>query len=113
MTRSRRAWREQPQARPSTLCSPISLRKLRTEISSNAWNESKRACNRSGPFWKKFSVSWRVGSQARRAPDSESDLFLASTELMSPELLLERFGYLAVFVGTFLEGETILVLSGF
>src|SRR5215470_14360783 len=32
---------------------------------------------------------------------------------MSPELLLQKFGYLAVFVGTFLEGETILVLAGF
>jgi len=32
---------------------------------------------------------------------------------MTPELLLERFGYLAVFVGTFLEGEVILVMAGF
>lgn len=32
---------------------------------------------------------------------------------MSPELLLQKFGYWAVFVGTFLEGETILVLAGF
>ena len=32
---------------------------------------------------------------------------------MSPEILLERFGYLAVFVGTFLEGEAILVMAGF
>jgi membrane protein DedA with SNARE-associated domain len=32
---------------------------------------------------------------------------------MSPELLLQKFGYLAVFVGTFLEGETILVMAGF
>jgi len=32
---------------------------------------------------------------------------------MSPELLLQKFGYFAVFVGTFLEGETILVLAGF
>ena len=32
---------------------------------------------------------------------------------MSPELLLQKFGYLAVYVGTFLEGETILVLAGF
>jgi membrane protein DedA with SNARE-associated domain len=32
---------------------------------------------------------------------------------MSPELFLEKFGYLAVIVGTFLEGETILVLAGF
>lgn len=32
---------------------------------------------------------------------------------MTPELLLERFGYFAVFIGTFLEGETILVMAGF
>ena len=32
---------------------------------------------------------------------------------MSTEALLERFGYLAVFVGTFLEGEAILVMAGF
>jgi membrane protein DedA with SNARE-associated domain len=32
---------------------------------------------------------------------------------MSPEALLHKFGYLAVFLGTFLEGETILVLAGF
>jgi membrane protein DedA with SNARE-associated domain len=32
---------------------------------------------------------------------------------MSPDLLLHKFGYLAVFVGTFLEGETILVMAGF
>jgi membrane protein DedA with SNARE-associated domain len=32
---------------------------------------------------------------------------------MSPELLLHKFGYLAVFVGTFLEGEAILVMAGF
>jgi membrane protein DedA with SNARE-associated domain len=32
---------------------------------------------------------------------------------MSPELLLHKFGYYAVFVGTFLEGETILVMAGF
>jgi membrane protein DedA with SNARE-associated domain len=32
---------------------------------------------------------------------------------MSPELLLQKFGYFAVFVGTFLEGETILVMAGF
>jgi membrane protein DedA with SNARE-associated domain len=32
---------------------------------------------------------------------------------MSPEFLLHKFGYLAVFVGTFLEGETILVMAGF
>lgn len=32
---------------------------------------------------------------------------------MSPEALLERFGYLAVFLGTFIEGEAILVIAGF
>src|SRR5690242_4763030 len=32
---------------------------------------------------------------------------------MSPEPLLHHFGYLAVFIGTFLEGETILVFAGF
>jgi membrane protein DedA with SNARE-associated domain len=32
---------------------------------------------------------------------------------MSAETLLEQFGYLAVFVGTFLEGEAILVAAGF
>jgi membrane protein DedA with SNARE-associated domain len=32
---------------------------------------------------------------------------------MSPESLLTDFGYLAVFVGTFLEGEAILVTAGF
>lgn len=32
---------------------------------------------------------------------------------MSPELLLQKFGYYAVFIGTFLEGETILVMAGF
>ena len=32
---------------------------------------------------------------------------------MIPEILLQKFGYLAVFVGTFLEGETILVMAGF
>lgn len=32
---------------------------------------------------------------------------------MTPELLLQKFGYFAVFVGTFLEGETILVMAGF
>ena len=32
---------------------------------------------------------------------------------MSPESLLQQFGYLAVFVGTFLEGEAILVAAGF
>ncbi|MEO8605144.1 MAG: DedA family protein [bacterium] len=29
------------------------------------------------------------------------------------EALISRYGYLAIFVGTFLEGETILVLGGF
>src|SRR5829696_7139495 len=32
---------------------------------------------------------------------------------MSPEVLLAKFGYYAVFVGTFLEGEAILVMAGF
>lgn len=32
---------------------------------------------------------------------------------MSAEALLEQFGYLAIFVGTFLEGEAILVAAGF
>jgi membrane protein DedA with SNARE-associated domain len=32
---------------------------------------------------------------------------------MSAEALLERFGYLAVFIGSFLEGEAILVMAGF
>lgn len=32
---------------------------------------------------------------------------------MSAETLLEQFGYLAVFLGTFLEGEAILVAAGF
>jgi membrane protein DedA with SNARE-associated domain len=32
---------------------------------------------------------------------------------MSPEALLEQFGYIAIFVGTFLEGEAILVAAGF
>lgn len=32
---------------------------------------------------------------------------------MSPEALLHHWGYLAVFLGTFLEGETILVFAGF
>src|SRR5213596_466 len=32
---------------------------------------------------------------------------------MTPELLLQKYGYFAVFIGTFLEGETILVLAGF
>lgn len=32
---------------------------------------------------------------------------------MSEEQLLEQFGYFAVFVGTFLEGEAILVAAGF
>ncbi len=32
---------------------------------------------------------------------------------MTPELLLQKFGYFAVFIGTFLEGETILVTAGF
>src|SRR5436309_9272325 len=32
---------------------------------------------------------------------------------MTAEYLIEKFGYIAVFVGTFLEGETILVMAGF
>jgi membrane protein DedA with SNARE-associated domain len=32
---------------------------------------------------------------------------------MSAESLLEQFGYFAVFVGTFLEGEAILIAAGF
>lgn len=32
---------------------------------------------------------------------------------MSAESLLEQFGYLAVFIGTMLEGEAILVAAGF
>ena len=32
---------------------------------------------------------------------------------MSPESLLHDFGYVAVFIGTFLEGEAILVTAGF
>jgi membrane protein DedA with SNARE-associated domain len=32
---------------------------------------------------------------------------------MSWEALLHHFGYFGVFIGTFLEGETILVLAGF
>lgn len=32
---------------------------------------------------------------------------------MSPETLLEQFGYLAIFLGTFVEGEAILVAAGF
>jgi membrane protein DedA with SNARE-associated domain len=32
---------------------------------------------------------------------------------MSLELLVKTFGYWALFVGTFLEGETILIICGF
>jgi len=32
---------------------------------------------------------------------------------MSPEALISTYGYAAVLIGTFLEGETILVLAGF
>jgi membrane protein DedA with SNARE-associated domain len=32
---------------------------------------------------------------------------------MSLESLVEHYGYLAIFIGTFLEGETIVVLAGF
>jgi membrane protein DedA with SNARE-associated domain len=32
---------------------------------------------------------------------------------MSLESIVEHYGYLAIFIGTFLEGETIVVLAGF
>ena len=32
---------------------------------------------------------------------------------MPIELLIQKYGYFALFVGTFLEGETILILAGF
>ena len=32
---------------------------------------------------------------------------------MTIESLVDAYGYLAVLVGTFIEGETILVLGGF
>jgi membrane protein DedA with SNARE-associated domain len=32
---------------------------------------------------------------------------------MSPELLLRKYGYLAIAAGTFMEGETILAIAGF
>jgi len=32
---------------------------------------------------------------------------------MSIEILIQKYGYLALIVGTFLEGETVLVLGGF
>src|SRR5881394_3796093 len=32
---------------------------------------------------------------------------------MHAALLVQKFGYIAVFIGTFLEGETILVMAGF
>lgn len=32
---------------------------------------------------------------------------------MSTEQLIEHYGYIAIFAGTFLEGETILVIAGF
>lgn len=32
---------------------------------------------------------------------------------MSPESLLQDFGYLAIFVGCFIEGEAILIVAGF
>ena len=32
---------------------------------------------------------------------------------MSPEALIEQFGYVAVFLGTILEGEAIVVAAGF
>jgi membrane protein DedA with SNARE-associated domain len=32
---------------------------------------------------------------------------------MPLDLLIQKYGYLALFIGTFLEGETILILAGF
>ncbi len=32
---------------------------------------------------------------------------------MPLELIIQKYGYLALFIGTFLEGETILILAGF
>ncbi len=32
---------------------------------------------------------------------------------MTPELILQKLGYLGVFIGTFFEGETILVIASF
>jgi hypothetical protein len=32
---------------------------------------------------------------------------------MSIESLIDTYGYLAVLIGTFVEGETVLVLGGF
>src|SRR5260221_13141544 len=32
---------------------------------------------------------------------------------MPAELRVQKYGYAAIFVGTFLEGETILVIAGF
>ncbi|MDZ7264675.1 MAG: DedA family protein [candidate division KSB1 bacterium] len=32
---------------------------------------------------------------------------------MPPELFIEQYGYLALFVGTIVEGETVVVLAGF
>lgn len=32
---------------------------------------------------------------------------------MSLELIIQKYGYLALFIGTFLEGETVLILAGF
>lgn len=32
---------------------------------------------------------------------------------MSIEILIQKFGYLAILIGTFLEGETILIIGGF
>ena len=40
--------------------------------------------------------------------------FLQTHDLhASPEFIVRKYGYLAVFVGTFLEGETILAIAGF
>ena len=38
---------------------------------------------------------------------------MASDRIMNLESILETYGYLAISIGTFLEGETILVLGGF
>ena len=32
---------------------------------------------------------------------------------MTPQVLIETYGYLAIFIGSFLEGETILAMAGF
>lgn len=37
----------------------------------------------------------------------------SGTTSMSIEILIQKFGYLAILIGAFLEGETILVIGGF